>query len=218
MQHERDRTTLGIALLVAGAAVIGNAYPWISAPLIMLAVFFIAWGRDQRRIEALVGRLPAGPRLLKCLNQLDLIISPRTDPKNRLQYCLFVTAAVVDQFISGGKKLEGRIQLENTSNEPLEIGPAVFRGLFQSDEPKIINGLGSVLQPHKGLYFPFEFDERAMAQGSSSVNFMADIDYGPPGIRTGRLHKKIEVEYTVSDQGFITQQTAKDREYQDIAI
>jgi hypothetical protein len=41
MQSERDRTTLGMALLVAAAAVIGNAYPWISVPLIMLAVFFM---------------------------------------------------------------------------------------------------------------------------------------------------------------------------------
>jgi hypothetical protein len=73
MQSERDRTTLGIALLVAAVAVIGNAYPWISVPLIMVAVFFIAWGRDQRHIEVLVGRLPAGQFLLKQLNQLDLV-------------------------------------------------------------------------------------------------------------------------------------------------
>jgi hypothetical protein len=81
VQRERDRTTLGIALLVAATAVIGRAYPWISILLIMLAVFFIAWGRDQRRMEAFVGRLPGGPYLLTWLEQLDLIISPRGEQR-----------------------------------------------------------------------------------------------------------------------------------------
>jgi hypothetical protein len=79
VQHKRDRTTLGIALLLAAAAVIGRAYPLISVLLIMLAIFFIAWGRNQQRIEALVGRLPTAPRLLTYLNQLDRIISPRDE-------------------------------------------------------------------------------------------------------------------------------------------
>jgi hypothetical protein len=89
VQLERDRTTLGIALLLAAAAVIGRAYPLISVLLIMLAVFFIAWGRNQHRIEALVGRLPAAPRLLKYLNQLDRIISPRDEQhaKKLLRRC-----------------------------------------------------------------------------------------------------------------------------------
>src|SRR5437016_1836559 len=41
-------------------AVIGNPYPLILVPLIALAVFFMAWGRDRGRVEAFVGRLPAG--------------------------------------------------------------------------------------------------------------------------------------------------------------
>jgi hypothetical protein len=69
MQSARDRTTLGIALLVAAFAVIGNAYPLISILLIALAFFFIAWGRDQRRVEDFVGRLPLGrPYILRWLN------------------------------------------------------------------------------------------------------------------------------------------------------
>jgi hypothetical protein len=56
MQSERDKTTLGIGVLLVAAAVIGNV------PLVGLAVFFIAWGRTQRRVEAFVGRLPAGSR------------------------------------------------------------------------------------------------------------------------------------------------------------
>jgi hypothetical protein len=79
MQGERDKATLGIALLITAAAVIGNAYPLISVPLIVLAVFFIMWGRDQSRVEAFLGRLPAGTHILKWLHQLDLIISPRDE-------------------------------------------------------------------------------------------------------------------------------------------
>jgi hypothetical protein len=83
MQSERDKTTFGLALLVAAAAVIGNAYPLISVPLVVLAVFFIAWGRDQRRMEVFVGRLPAASYLLKGLNYLDLIISPRDEQRTK---------------------------------------------------------------------------------------------------------------------------------------
>jgi hypothetical protein len=89
VQRERDRTTLGIGALLVAAAVIGKAYPLISVPLVGLAVFLIAWGRDQRRVESFVGRLPAGRYLLNGLNQLDLIISPRDEQyaKKLLQQC-----------------------------------------------------------------------------------------------------------------------------------
>jgi hypothetical protein len=103
VQRERDRTTLGIALLVAAAAVIGNAYPGISIPLIMLAVFFIAWGRDQRRVEAFVDRLPAGSYLLTWLKQLDLIISPRNEQraKKLLQQCYMEICDLFNENVLG---------------------------------------------------------------------------------------------------------------------
>lgn len=102
MQRERDRTTLGIALLVAVAAVIGRVYPWISIPLIMLAVFFMAWGRDQRRVEAFVGRLPGRRYLLKWLNQLDLIISPREEQrvKRLLHQCYVEICDLFNESVS----------------------------------------------------------------------------------------------------------------------
>jgi hypothetical protein len=102
MQRERDRTTLGIALLVAAAAVIGKAYPLISVPLIMLAVFFIAWGRDQRSLEAFVGRMPAGHYLLKALNQLDLIISPKDEQraKKLLHQCWIEMCDLFEESVS----------------------------------------------------------------------------------------------------------------------
>jgi len=73
----RDRTTLGIALVVAAVAVIGRAYPWIAVPLGLFAVFLIVWGREGRRTEAFIGRVPGGSYMLKGLEQLDLILSPR---------------------------------------------------------------------------------------------------------------------------------------------
>ena len=73
----RDRITLGIALAVAVIAVIGREFAWIAVPLLILAVFLIAWGREPRRAEAFIGRLPGGQYLLKGLNQFDLILSPR---------------------------------------------------------------------------------------------------------------------------------------------
>jgi hypothetical protein len=85
MQSRRDKTTLGIALLVAVVAVIGNAYPWISIPLIVLAVLIIAWGRDQRGVESLAGSLPAGKYILKGLHWLDSVISPFNEQRAKLQ-------------------------------------------------------------------------------------------------------------------------------------
>ena len=89
-------------MLVAAAAVIGKAYPWISILLIMLAVFFIAWGRNQRRMEAFVGRLPAGPYLLKCLNHLDVIISPRGEQRGKrlLHQCYIEICDLFNEIIS----------------------------------------------------------------------------------------------------------------------
>lgn len=74
----RDRTTLGIALAVAVVAMIGSAYQWVAALLLLgFAFFLIVWGRAPRSTESFVGRLPCGSYWLKCLEQLDFIISPR---------------------------------------------------------------------------------------------------------------------------------------------
>src|SRR6266567_7298735 len=73
----RDRITLGIALFVAGLAVIGPQFPWIEIPLWLFAVFLVLWGRAPRRTEAFIGHLPGGEYVLKALEQLDLVLSPR---------------------------------------------------------------------------------------------------------------------------------------------
>jgi hypothetical protein len=73
----RDRITLGLALAVTGVAVMGREFPWIAIPLEIFALFLIVWGREERRTEAFIGRLPGGKYLLRALLQLDLILSPR---------------------------------------------------------------------------------------------------------------------------------------------
>jgi hypothetical protein len=73
----RDRITLGLALAVAGVAVMGREFPWIAIPLELVAVFLIIWGREERRTEALIGRLPGSNYFLRALQQVDLILSPR---------------------------------------------------------------------------------------------------------------------------------------------
>ena len=76
MQATRNRITIAIALLAAGAAVIGNRYPIIvSLSLWGLAAFFFFWGREAAATEALIGRLWGGQYLLKILHQLDVALN-----------------------------------------------------------------------------------------------------------------------------------------------
>jgi hypothetical protein len=73
----KARITLGIALIVAALAVIGRAVPWISIPLILLAVFFIVWGKEQRGTESFIKRLPFGIEIRKFLDAFDSVLTPR---------------------------------------------------------------------------------------------------------------------------------------------
>ena len=86
-------------MLVVAAAVIGNPYPIISLPLVVLAVFFIAWGRDQRRVEAFVRNLLIGDYIMKCLNWLDSIISPQDEQRAQLQYFYASIEPIIDRFL-----------------------------------------------------------------------------------------------------------------------
>jgi hypothetical protein len=102
MQSKRDKTTLGIGVLLVATAMIGKAFPLLSVPLVGLALFFIAWGRDQLRVEAFVGRLPAASYLLKILNHLDLIISPRENQraKKMLHKCYMEICDLFQETVS----------------------------------------------------------------------------------------------------------------------
>jgi hypothetical protein len=73
----RDRITFALVLLVMVLSVIGRAYPWIAIPITLFAVFLLVWGRDSRRTEAFIGRLPGGAKLLETLEYLDFVLSPR---------------------------------------------------------------------------------------------------------------------------------------------
>jgi hypothetical protein len=73
----RDRITLGLGLIVAVLAMAAREYVWLQIPLAAFAVFLIVWGREGKRTEAFVSRLPGGSYALKTLEQLDLVLSPR---------------------------------------------------------------------------------------------------------------------------------------------
>lgn len=74
----RDRITLGIALAIIGIAAVSREFLWTTLPIELFAIFLLVWGREGRRTEAFIGRLPGvGKYALKVLEQLDLIISSR---------------------------------------------------------------------------------------------------------------------------------------------
>jgi hypothetical protein len=72
------RTTLGLALLIAVVGGLSGSVS-IAIPLILLAVFLIAWGRAPTATESLIGGLPWGDKLLQALRQIDPLISQRQD-------------------------------------------------------------------------------------------------------------------------------------------
>jgi hypothetical protein len=74
---ERARIAMGLAFLVTGLAVIGRAIPWIALPLELFAVFLIVWGIEPRATEAIIGKLSFGRYILKGLEYIDSVLSPR---------------------------------------------------------------------------------------------------------------------------------------------
>jgi hypothetical protein len=77
MERRRARVAVGITLTIAVLAVMARDYVLIEIALGSIAIFFIAWGKDSRGTEAIIGRLPKGKYLLKFLEQIDSILSPR---------------------------------------------------------------------------------------------------------------------------------------------
>jgi hypothetical protein len=75
MQNVRDRITLGIALIVAVVGGMSGSL-YVAFPLLLLAIFFIFWGRAPLRTEEMIGHLPFGEDLLRALSHLDKVISP----------------------------------------------------------------------------------------------------------------------------------------------
>ena len=54
--------------------------PWLAIVLALLGVFFVIWGREQRATEAYLREMPFGPHILKTLDVIDSILTPR-DPE-----------------------------------------------------------------------------------------------------------------------------------------
>jgi hypothetical protein len=80
----RDRITLAIALVVVLVAMIGSYFPLVAIPLWLFAAFLFAWGREPRRTEAFIGRLPGGGYIVKALERLDLVLSTRDQEYDQL--------------------------------------------------------------------------------------------------------------------------------------
>ena len=70
-----NRTKLGITAAVFVIATLASI--WLAVLLLVVAAFLIIWGQEPKRTEEFIGGLPAGDRLLKALNQLDLALSSR---------------------------------------------------------------------------------------------------------------------------------------------
>jgi hypothetical protein len=79
----KARITFGLALLIAGLAVIGRQVTWIAVPLVLLAIFLIVWGREQRATEAFIKDLPLGHHILKIMQQIDTILVPHDREYNQ---------------------------------------------------------------------------------------------------------------------------------------
>lgn len=77
MQSARDRITLGLAIVVAVVSAMAASW-YVAAPLLLVALFLIGWGRSPERTETLVGGVPLiGTTLLNALAYLDGILSPQ---------------------------------------------------------------------------------------------------------------------------------------------
>jgi hypothetical protein len=75
--ERRARIALGFGLALAALAAMARDFPLVEILLVFLAIFFVVWGRASRGTEALISQLPGGKYVLKALEQIDLILSPR---------------------------------------------------------------------------------------------------------------------------------------------
>jgi hypothetical protein len=74
---KRARMTFALALVVTVLAVIGRQTVWIAIPVLLFALFLIAWAQEQRATEAFVKDLPWGRHLFKGLEQIDALLVPQ---------------------------------------------------------------------------------------------------------------------------------------------
>ena len=81
----RNYTTCALALALAIVSVLSYS-PYVAIPLLLVAIFFLAWGRAPQRTEAVVGSLPFGKTLLWGLAQVDKTISPPRPAKYAKSY------------------------------------------------------------------------------------------------------------------------------------
>jgi hypothetical protein len=182
---------LGAVVLWLGAELMGYQVilPSTFAGTIFLFVLclFAAWA------VIFVARLIYAPVRLHESSQIKI-----RGLSAHVQFGLDVTGEVEDQFLTGGKRLDGRLHIKNVSSGPIEFGPANLTAAFNGGAPKLVIGNG-ILRTGEQIHYKFEFDELAAAEGSNSVTFTASIHYGPPGRRVRKLQRTIEVQYFVKN-------------------
>jgi hypothetical protein len=65
-------------------AAMSREFLWITLPLTLFAIFLFVWGREEHRTENVISRMPVvGKYMLKPLEQIDSIISPRDQEYER---------------------------------------------------------------------------------------------------------------------------------------
>jgi hypothetical protein len=77
MERQRAKIALGNTLVIAVLVVMARDFHFIEIAIVLVGLFFIVWGRDSHGTEAFIGRLRGGKYVLKFLDQIDLILSPR---------------------------------------------------------------------------------------------------------------------------------------------
>jgi hypothetical protein len=80
----RARLTLALAFIVATLSIVGREWLWVALVLALLAVFLVFWAQEQRATETFTKNIPwVGPRLLKGLQHIDLLLVPQDRQYNQ---------------------------------------------------------------------------------------------------------------------------------------
>jgi hypothetical protein len=109
----RARITIGIALLLAVAAMIIREIHWLAVVLVFFGLLLVAWGRLPKETETTISQLPGGKIILKGLDQVDMILVPRD---NELEKYLRETIERYDDRLRAALRV-----LLNTRN-PYRVG------------------------------------------------------------------------------------------------
>jgi hypothetical protein len=99
--------------------------PLIEIALESIAIFFIVWGMNSRGTEAFIGNLPGGKYVLKILEQIDLLLSPRD-----LEYEQRIREVIIGYDNDLRKALHGLLKTRNPFDLTSQEWERFFKRLF----------------------------------------------------------------------------------------